>query len=386
MPDNPTDPDVDAAKAKYVPKPGGADPFAIRLAAVLKHNRGILTCKYDAKADFLFAGARDYLLHRWDLSQTPVVEPPADPKKKPKVPPVPVAPAEARIGIAGHESWVAGIGLFSDEERLATGDFVGRLIIWSDRQGTPKPQFSFEAHKGSIRKVAVSPDGTLVATAGNDGAVRVWSSESENKLRHELLGHDCHVYHIAFHNDGKSLVSADLKGRLKHWNVESGKLVRELDAGLLYVYSVKYEVDVGGIRGMSFNGAGTQLACAGATGDKGIAHSGNARVLLFDWESGELINVLKPEKEEICTAWGVQFHPDGFIIGSGGSRTGGFLWFWNPSEEVAFHVVKFRQRAPGFDLDLAPDQNTIAVANHDGTVGLYAMTPEEKETPLEKAS
>lgn len=357
----------------YTPKPAGADPASTRLVAELAHDRGILACRYDPAAPLLFAGARDYFLHRWDLTQAPVVEPPADPKKKPKVPPVPVAPAESRRQYEGHHSWIGGLALFSDGDRLATVDFVGRLIVWSDRTGEPKPLFSFAAHEGSIRKVAVSPDGRFVATVGNDEAVRIWQSDAPEKLTFELLGHDCHVYHVAFHPDGKSLISADLKGRVKHWDLATGKLVRELDASRLYTYSVKYEVDVGGIRGMNFNADGSQVCFAGATGDKGIAHSGNARVLLFDWDSGELQQELRPEKEEICTAWGVHFHPDGFIVGSGGSRTGGFLWFWQPDHEVAFHMVRFKQRAPGFDLDLAPNQTTLAVANHDGAVRLYEM-------------
>lgn len=329
-------------ESTFVPQPDGADPIATRLVAELKHDRGILACRYDTVNHFLFAGARDYFVHRWDLAREPVVEPPADPKKKPKVPPVPVAPTDSRIELAEHQSWVGGLSLFGDGDRMATGDFVGRLVVWSDRAGVPKPLFSFEAHKGSIRKVAVSPDGNLVATVGNDGAVRVWHTDSASKLHVELLGHDCHVYHVAFHPDGKSLISADLKGRVKHWDVETGKLVREIDASLLYTYSEKYEADVGGIRGMTFNADGSQVCFAGATGDKGIAHSGNARVLLFDWESGRLLKELRPEKEEVCTAWGVQFHPDGFIIGSGGSRTGGFLWFWTPDNEVAFHMVRFQ--------------------------------------------
>lgn len=379
-------PTEETPQPKYTPKADGADPFATRLVAELKHDRGILACRYDHTAKFLFAGARDYLLHRWDLGIEPVVEPPADPKKKPRLPPVPTAPPESRIELTGHESWVGGIALFSDGDRLATGDFVGRLIIWSNRVGAPKPLFSFSAHKGSIRKVDVSPDGKLVATAGNDGAVRVWHSDGAEKLHLELLGHNCHVYHIAFHPDGKSLISADLKGVVKHWDIASGKLVRELDASLLYTYSVKYQVDVGGIRGMSFNADGTQLACAGATGEKGIAHSGNARVLLFDWDSGKRLRELKPEKEEVCTAWGVEFHPDGFIVASGGSRTGGFLWFWTPDDGVAFHMLKFRQRAPGFDVDLSPNNKTLAVANHDGAIRLYEMAAEVKEEGDAKAS
>lgn len=367
---------------KYVPKPEGADPFATRLVAELPHDRGILGCRYTADGKFLFAGARDYFVHRWDMSIPPVVEEPEDPKKKPKTPPLPTAPPEAHLQMAGHGSWVAGVAPFADGNRLVSGDFVGGLSLWSDVTGNPVQQFHFQAHTGSIRKVAVSPDGTLVASAGNDGAVRVWHTDAAEKLKHELLGHECHVYHVAFHPNGESLISADLKGRVKHWDVKTGKQVRELDASLLYTYSEKYEVEVGGIRGMNFSTDGSLLCCAGATGDKGIAHSGSARVVLLDWESGNVVRELKPDNEDICTAWGVHVHPDGFIVASGGSRTGGYLWFWTPEEEVAFHMLKFQQRAPGFDLDLAPDNKTLAVANHDGTIRLYEMAAEVKaETP-----
>lgn len=368
---------TDDSTPGYVPKSDGADPFATHLVSEWKHDRGILACCFDPKAAYLFAGARDYLLHRWDLSQEPQPETATEPKQKPRFPPVPLAPAAARSEWSGHESWVAGIALFNDGLRVATGDFVGRLIVWTNRSGDLQSQCSLEAHRGSIRKVAVSPDDQFIATAGNDGAVRIWKTGGELKLHRELLGHNCHVYHVALHPDGKSLVSADLKGRLLHWNAETGQLVRELDASLLYTYSEKYQVDVGGIRGMSFNADGSQLACAGATGDKGIAHSGNARVLLFDWESATLLQELKPEKEEVCTAWGVKFHPDGFIVASGGSRTGGFLWFWTADNDTAFHMLKFRQRAPGFDVDIAPNQKTLAVANHDGAIRLYEMSKEQ---------
>lgn len=379
MADPKTEAAADTPQPKFTPKPDGADPLATRLVAELKHDRGILACQYDPTAKFLYAGARDYFVHRWDLAREAVIEPPADPKKKSRVPPVPAVPLDARTELAGHKSWVGGISLFGDGDRLATGDFVGGLTVWSGRTGEPKELFSFEAHKGSIRKISVSPDGKLVATAGNDGAVRIWHTDGPGKLHLELLGHECHVYHVAFHPDGQSLISADLKGRLKNWDVKTGKLIRELDASLLHTYSVKYQVDVGGIRGMTFNEDGSQLACAGAAGeDKGIAHSGDARVLLFDWESGNLLKELRPEKKVVCTAWGVHFHPDGFIVASGGSRGGGYLWFWTPDDEVAFHILNFRQRAPGFDIDLAPDKKTLAVANHDGAIRLYEMAAEKK--------
>ncbi len=375
----------------YTPKPGGADPKATRLLQELKHDRGVLACRFDAEGRFVFAGAQDYLVHRWNLQlaaeeaakATAAAKAAAAAKKdkqdKKAAKPEETKPADdpSKSELVGHESWVRAMSLLPDGKRLATGDYVGRVIVWSDIDGEPKTDLSFPAHIGSVRAVSVSPDGKLLASVGNDNMVRVWSVADGKKVL-ELVGHDCHVYNTAFHPDGKSLVSADLKGIVKHWEIPSGKLVREIDASPLYMYSVKYTVDVGGVRGISFNADGSQLACTGAIGVKGIAHSGNACVLLFDWKSGKMIRQFHPKKTEIATAWGVRFHPDGFIIGSGGSRTGGFLWFWHPDWETEFHLFRFKTRGPGFDVDLSPDGKTLAVAHYDGAVRVYAMFPEEK--------
>ena len=341
--------------------PGAADPKGTHLVRELKHDRGKLACRFEPSGRYLFASGLDYLLHRWDL---------ADTSKDGK-----------REEFTGHESWVRAMDFFPNGQELVTGDYVGRLIVWPALAEKLTARLSFAAHEGSIRAVAVSPDGKWMASAGNDQTVRVWSTGDGTKLL-ELGGHGCHVYHTAFHPDGSGLVSADLKGVIRHWEFPSGKLMRQMDAGLLYTYSEKYSVDCGGVPGMSFSADGSQLACTGATGDKGIAHSGNARVVLLDWKSGKKLAELKPEKDDIATAWAVRFHPDGFIIASGGSRTGGYLWFWKPGQDVAFHTVPFKQRAPGFDMDLASDRKTLAVANHDGAIRLYEMSPAPPAPPV----
>ncbi len=351
---------------KFTVKTGGADPYATWLKRELKHDRALLTTRYDASGRYLFAGALDNFVHRWDLEDT--------------------SETGKRDTFGGHESWVRGMDWFPGRQQLATGDYVGHLIIWDAKPGqTAKVRHSFSAHTGSIRAVSVSPDGKMVASAGNDGAVRVWSAHDGGKL-HEFSGHGCHVYNCAFHPGGEGLVSADLKGVVKHWDLATGKLVREFDAGLLHTYSEKYTVDVGGVRGMSFSPDGAQLACAGSTGDdKGIAIIGTPRVLLFDWKSGEVMTELKAQKEDPAMAWSAKFHPDGFIVGSGGCRVGGYLWFWLPGESLPFHQIKFKQRAPGFDVDISPDAKTLAVANHDGAVRFWEMTPEPpKEDPKAK--
>ena len=349
----------EAEPQKYDVKPGRADPYATWLKRELKHDCALLASRYDVSGRYLFTGAFDNFVHRWDLSDES-----EEGKREP---------------LTGHESWVRAMAWFpnSDQQLLATGDYVGRLIVWDTTGDTaPKPLHSFIAHAGSIRAVSVSADGKLIASAGNDNMVRVWSAEDGKKV-HEFAGHDCHVYNTAFNPNGDGLASADLKGAVKHWDLKSGKLARDLDASVLHTYSEKYTVDVGGVRGMTFSPDGSQLACTGSTGDdKGIAIIGSPRIVIVDWESGEAARELKPATVYPSMAWSARFHPEGFIVGSGGCRVGGYLWFWQPGQDEAFHEVKFKQRAPGFDVDIAPDGKTLAVANHDGAIRFWEMAPE----------
>lgn len=333
------------------------DPKETHLVKELKHDRGILGCRYDSTGRFVFAGGQCNDILRWDLqSEAEELKP---------------------LRMSGHESWSRAITLFPDGKHLATGDYVGKVIVWPTQGDTLKPILNIDAHQGSVRALSISPDGKLLASSGNDHRVRVWSMPNGRKLL-DLEGHESHVYNVAFHPAGDALVSADLKGIVRHWSIPTGKLVRKIDASELHTYSVKYTVDVGGVRGMRFSPDGKILACTGAVGEKGIAHSGNARVLLFDWKTGKRVKTLRPEKEVIATAWGARFHPAGFVVGCGGSRTGGYLWFWQGDAETETHLFKFKTRGPGFDLDFSPDASSIAVAHYDGAVRIYSLLPAPK--------
>ena len=83
-------------------------------------------------------------------------------------------------------------------------------------------------------------------------------------------------------------------------------------------------------------------------------------ILLVDWDKGEHQHKFKDDSSGM--AWGVRFHPAGFIIGVGAPQGGnkGMLWFWKPGEEKAFHTVTLSHCGRG--LDLTPDATRLAVA------------------------
>src|SRR4029077_17954120 len=118
----------------------------------------------------------------------------------------------------GHDSWVFSLAFSPDGEKTFTGGGEGRGVIWETAAATPKPIRTIEAHRGWVRAVAVSPDGALLATGGNDRAVRLWNT-STGALVRELNGHLGHIYSLEWHSSGKTLLSGDLLGVIKEWDL-----------------------------------------------------------------------------------------------------------------------------------------------------------------------
>ena len=303
-----------------------SDPTKTRLLREWKHASPLIGCRFDPSGRFLFVSAQDNTLQRFDLltgDRTALVGHPSWVRGMAFVPGAGSrSPAVKEEVLCGALSAAAGgvaphvPRMGREPFRLFSGDYHGQLIEWQGEADAPKPLRTTEAHQGWLRAVAVSPDGKTVATCGNDHAVRLWSA-ADGRLVRALEGHACHVYNVAFHPDGTRLASADLKGVVKDWDLAKGTAVRELDAKVLYKYDPSFMADIGGVRGMAFSADGAYLACAGITNvSNAFAGVGNPLVVLFDWKAGKAKQQLKPKDAFQGTAWGVGFHPAGFVVGA----------------------------------------------------------------------
>jgi len=329
------------------PKP---DPQQVRLAQDLKHASPLLGCRIDPAGQYVFAGAQDNTIQRWELA------------------------SGKKTALAGHNSWARGLAFAPKDKLLISGDYHGRVLWWPIDAETPAPLRDIEAHNGWVRALAVSPDGRLLATCGNDNLVKLWTV-ADGKLVRELSGHASHVYNVALHPGGEQLVSGDHKGVIKVWDVARGTVLREFDAAVLLKYDNTFKADIGGVRSMAFNSDGTQLACAGITNvSNAFAGVGNPVVVLFDWASGKRLPLLTPKEAFQGTMWGVAWHPAGFWAGVAGG-SGGALFFWKGDPGPAFHT--FRLPNNGRDLSLHPDGLRLAVPHADGTLRIYDMAPKK---------
>jgi WD40 repeat protein len=84
-------------------------------------------------------------------------------------------------------------------------------------------------HANGVMSVALSPDGTLLATGGSDKTIKLWALGPRSLLR-TLTGHANLVTSLAFASD-RELVSADYDGNVIVWDVRAGAAVDRWQSG-----------------------------------------------------------------------------------------------------------------------------------------------------------
>ena len=120
---------------------------------------------------------------------------------------------------------VSAVAFAPDGATLASAGDDGTVKLWDPATGHELRTLT--GHQGGVSAVAFAPDGATLASAGNDGTVKLWDPATGRQLR-TLTGHRGWVAAVAFAPDGATLASAGDDGTVKLWDPATGHELRTL--------------------------------------------------------------------------------------------------------------------------------------------------------------
>jgi WD40 repeat protein len=222
------------------------------------------------------------------------------------------------------------------------------VTSWAQATAEPALQIDGNATGLFVQSVAFSPDGKMIASGSHDGKVRLWDIGS-GRLIHSFAEHGYIVYSVAFNPDGKTLASASGDRTIKLWNVGARKFIRSFDLG---------NDGRDGFCAVAFSPDGKTLASASWKGLSSL-------LTLWNVNTGRPIRSFE-DRNEWCGS--VAFSPDGKMIAS--STSGKIIKLREARTGNLIHSFAGHQNTVR-SVAFSPDGKTLASGGKDDEVILW---------------
>lgn len=247
----------------------------------------------------------------------------------------------------------------------------------------------FEGHLQGVNTVAFSPDGSMLASGGDDDAIMIWET-STGRVIQRLTGPTADVNTVAFSPDGQTLAVATGDGEVSLWDVQGGFALRQLAppsrifllaTGL--ALSVAFSPDNATVIGARNSDVAVwpgqrpqiNLRSEVTTTVSAVAIAADGRTIasgryggplqLWDLSSQQLLKTLSTDP---VTVWSTAFSPKGSLLATGGSDN--LVRLWNYAGDQSPRVLSGHSdivRAVAF----SPDGGALATGGVDKSVRIW---------------
>jgi WD40 repeat protein len=267
----------------------------------------------------------------WGLTRPTGVEPrPAGAETKPTL-----AEGSERVfykQVPTRISTKGDVKFSPDGRMLAIAGEDGSIRFLNAQTGVLERTFGQGKSNASI--ITFSPDGETLVTASDDDTLKMWDVRT-GALKGSFPSHGTGLWDVQFSHDCKLLATAGADKLVKLWDVQTGALKQTLAGHTLMIGSVAFSPD-----------------------DEWLASgSWDMTVKLWDVRTGALRQTLRGHGSHVNV---VAISLDGRTLASGSSDYS--VRLWNVPEGTLRKVLP-GDRAAVFPVEFSPDGKLLAVAN-----------------------